>query len=363
MSYLIRPTKTGFRIVEEVREDKKKTVKTVPILAYEALGFFPTMSLQEAKTRAKNLNYQNDTKKIAQAARRLETLKKDASTYLPPQNITKFEKELDTMYFDNPYRLEIMKRYWKAAQLLILDLSLDATDFAAKSPQILQYFKQKNWSHDYIKRITRTLNFWGRSCLGRAYEPLPPLTSVQVQRINDSRDDIEGVRTAADALQWVELSAAKEKFKTEHWNWLFIATWFGLRPLEVDNLKKAKYWRVYYSIDHKCDVLEVYQTKLTSVTKDKRWKPIPVVMKEQKEALQLIHAGDFRRPLNKTLQRIFHEKIQTYSPRKGFVDLMLKRGFALEDISIFLGHSSITMTWRVYKDHMKFKLPLTYTET
>ena len=101
----------------------------------------------------------------------------------------------------------------------------------------------------------------------------------------------------------------------------------------------------------------VYQTKLSSLSKDKRWKPIPLYFTEQKEAFKIIKSGQFKRPLNKTIQRLMDGQIETYSPRKGFVDLMLERGFALEDISTFLGHADINMTWRHYKDKFAFKLP------
>jgi integrase len=365
MSFLVRPTAKGFRVIEETYTPEHK-LKTVPETAWKALGFNPDMSVAEAKARAKQITAQSgiDSKKIVGATRRLALLQTEASAYLPAADVVRFEAELHDMYADNPYRLEITLRYWKAAQLAILELAVDPKDFRHASHRLLNYFKTKHWSHDYIKRITRVLNLWGSSVSrhrGSHYDPIPNLDSRQVQRINDSREDVEGVRGPAEPLVWMRLKNARDKFESEgllaQWNWLVIATWFGLRPLEVDNLKKAKFWRVIYSDEHECDVLEVYQTKLTNLPRDKRWKPIAIFLKEQREAFALIGEGNFVRPLHKTLRRLFGEGIQPSSPRKAFTDLMLEKDVDIESVSTFLGHHSIDMTWRHYKSRMRFKLP------
>jgi integrase len=36
--------------------------------------------------------------------------------------------------------------------------------------------------------------------------------------------------------------------------------------------------------------------------------------------------------------------------RKGFIDLMLDHGQSLEDISAWLGHQNIEMTWQKYRN-------------
>ncbi len=326
------------------------------------------MTVAEAKARAKQINAQrnSESNRISNTARRVDLLKTESKAYLPATDVALFEKELAEIYADNPYRLEINKRYWTAAQLCILTLAIDPKDFRASNHKLINYFKGKKWSHDYIKRITRILNLWG-VCVSRHrgshYEPIPDLTTMQVQSINDKRDGVKGVRVPAEPLSWPEIRDKCTSFENEglitKWNWLKIAAVFGLRGLEVDNLKKGKQFAyVEYDKDQKCQVLWVYQSKLISVPKDQRWKPIPVVLPEQKEALLLIHSGEFERPLNKTLQRHFGDDVQaSHSPRKAFTDWMLDQGFELEDISTFLGHHSIDMTWRKYKNRRKFKLP------
>jgi hypothetical protein len=367
MSYLVRPTSKGFRVIQEVRVDGKKKVLTVPPIAYERLGFNKDMTVDEAKVRARQLNLQSDleSKKVANTARRVELMKTEASAYLLASDVSRFELELAEIYSDNPYRHEITLRYWRAAQLAILELAIDPKDFKASSFRFVNYFKKKKWSQDYIKKVSRILNLWGVSVSrhrGTLFEPLPKLDSIQVQKINDAREDAEGVRRAAAPLMWHELNQKKDKFESEglkpHWNWLFIATWFGLRPNEVDNLKKSsKFWYVKYDTELRVQVLWVYQSKLIRLAKDQRWKPIPVFFPEQKKALELIHNKEFQRPLNKTLHRIFNEDIQVASPRKAFTDFMLELGFDLADISTFLGHQKIDMTWRHYKNRKRFKLP------
>jgi hypothetical protein len=364
MAFLVRPTAKGFRVLEESWNPHK--VKTVPATAYAALGFNPDMTVDQAKARAKQLNGQSgsESKRISNTARRVELMNTEARLYLSADDVSRFEAEIHDMYADNPYRLEITLRYWKAAQLAILELAVDVKDFRAANRRFLNYFKKKSWSHDYIKRITRVLNLWG-DCVSRyrgsRFDPIPKLNSVQVQKINDLHFEADGVRLPAEPLPWIELRNAKDKFESEglgeHWNWMFIATWFGLRPLEVDNLKNPKFTEVRFDDHLKLDVLWVYQSKLVAIEREKRWKPIPVYTKEQREALIVIRSGHYKRPLNKTLQRLLGDGIQLSSPRKSFVDLFLDLNFDLVDISVFMGHQTLKMTRNRYKDRQKFRLP------
>jgi integrase len=61
----------------------------------------------------------------------------------------------------------------------------------------------------------------------------------------------------------------------------------------------------------------------------------------------------------KTLKKLFGGQTTCYSGRKGFTDLMQSNGQKLEDISLWLGHRSIEMTWKHYKD----KKAIQFTET
>lgn len=133
---------------------------------------------------------------------------------------------------------------------------------------------------------------------------------------------------------------------------------FGLRPSEIDALTNPKHYKLEFDPQNQIDVIFVYQNKLKHLAETKRWKVIPLHEPEQKTALEYIKNKEFKRPLTKTLKRLFETKgIDTYSPRKGFTDLMLGRGYQLEDISTFLGHTSKETTWKHYKNKLTFKLP------
>lgn len=144
----------------------------------------------------------------------------------------------------------------------------------------------------------------------------------------------------------------------EQFNWLFISVWLGLRPLEIDNLKDSKMWEVE-ELPTGTQVLWVFQTKLVALPPIDRWKPIPLIYDEQKFALKMIESKSFERPLMKTVRRYFGRGISLYGGRKGFTDLMLEKGNSLESISQWMGHSTISRTWRTYKDRrgVKFTIP------
>jgi len=58
----------------------------------------------------------------------------------------------------------------------------------------------------------------------------------------------------------------------------------------------------------------------------------------------------------KYLRKIYPENkhyTTLYAGRKGFQDLMLNRGQRLEDISMWMGHQSIEMTWTKYRNRKR----------
>ncbi len=87
-----------------------------------------------------------------------------------------------------------------------------------------------------------------------------------------------------------------------------------------------------------------------------RWKPIPLLFDEQHFALKVIVDGILKRPLLKTVRLLFGKGFSLYGGRKGFVDLMLARGHAMENISIWMGHSTLSRTWRSYKNKRVFHI-------
>jgi hypothetical protein len=83
-----------------------------------------------------------------------------------------------------------------------------------------------------------------------------------------------------------------------------------------------------------------------------RWKLIPIVFTGQSDVVRIVESGNFKRPLNKTIQSYFGKFTTLYGGRKSFTDLMLGHQQQLENISQWMGHSTIERTWRNYKSRV-----------
>ncbi len=202
---------------------------------------------------------------------------------------------------------------------MIASIKKDYTQFFESRFEIFNYYESKCWSADYIKRITKMTNLWGSFCArkkGTYFEPIPKI-GIRMQQIVKKRDLKKDIRQSAMPLQWDELRNLKTRFYNENlnlqWNWLYIGMFFGLRPSEIDSLKNTKNYRIEFDSQNDVEVIYVYQNKLKNLAENKRWKIIPLVESEQKQALEFIKSTEFKRPLNKTLKRLFSTKgIDTY---------------------------------------------------
>jgi hypothetical protein len=56
----------------------------------------------------------------------------------------------------------------------------------------------------------------------------------------------------------------------------------------------------------------------------------------------------------KTMRKYFGEGVDLYAGRKGFTDLMLAKGHSLENISVWMGHSTLERTWKSYKNRRRY---------
>ena len=114
------------------------------------------------------------------------------------------------------------------------------------------------------------------------------------------------------------LVSVSGRMNQANFNWLFLSVWPGLRPQEIDNLHEIQLWRVETPIVGR-KVFWIYQTKIIALPPEDRWKP---------------------------MRQYFSKDIDLYGGRKGFTDLMLSRGNTIENISIWMGHSTLDRTWR-----------------
>ena len=166
---------------------------------------------------------------------------------------------------------------------------------------------------------------------------------------------IPPVRKASRPLSPIQLDSVSGKLNRRNFNWLYLSVWFGLRPMEVDHLKHAEFWRIEV-LPAGRKVLWVYQTKIIALPPEDRWKPIPILFEQQEFGLRIIESRNFRRPIMKTMRRHFGRGTCLYAGRKGFSDLMLSKGHSLTNISIWMGHSTLDRTWRSYKQRRVYHL-------
>lgn len=368
--FVVRKTSKapGFRVLKRTYIPKEK-VETVLRETWPRLGFHPSMSLDEAKKRASQLNLQGaiDAKKMAGIDRRLKNEEMVDVAYLPSDIANQFEYRLRLKYKDYENRIVTVLKHWSTAKTLIRNLQREPVDFFGESDAIFQYYISKKWSPDYAQRITSMMNSWGvyySAQKKQPFNPIPNLDRSQIGRLYKARKDAKGRGTASKELTLDLLLSKEPQFADENlmpqFAFILISFAFGLRPSEVDGLRNEASYRIEYSKEHRCNLLWVFQPKLIKIIEDeKKWKAIAVILPEQKRALEIIQSKDknFKRPLTKTLHRIFGHEFHTYAGRKGFTDHLLSNGFALETISSFLGHQDISMTWKHYKQKTKFEIP------
>lgn len=335
---------------------------------YQAHGFRPSMTLDEAVARKDELNAQlhlrQHQEKQAVIEARLHTEELEHVAYLNPALVTEFESKVLYEGFYAGDREAVQRNklesHWRAAKRVLFELKLDVSEWSDRKRTFYSHFADQQVSPAYLQKLIRILNLWGKFVArsrGVYFEPLPYPTRFDKERIADAYLESNGGRTGeSDALTPVLLEAAKESTESAAWNWLALSLWFGLRPPEVDGLKVPAQWRL--ERHQGTQVLFVYQTKLKGVARDQRWKYIPCLRPEQEKLLSVIKPGEFERPSIKVVHARFGEHVNLYGGRKGFELLMDSFGYRLEDISLWLGHKSIERTWRNYKNRTKVRIPV-----
>lgn len=342
----------------------ERKIKDIPKQDWPQHGFSFDMSYEQAKAKQRSLNAQADVKrwgeKKARIRARLDQEETIECAFLPPVFVKEFEKDIffekiargsEDVKFKNK-----VESHWRAVKRIIRKVSLPPKEWNRKSYIFYNEFIKHKMSPSYVQKVLRLLNEWGYFMAekeDKAFLPIPSPRGANAQRIADAFFDKtpSGEGAASDPLTPAMLEKQKGNLLLDNYNWLYISAWFGLRPFEIDNLKKGKTWKLETSKRGR-KVLQVYQPKLIRIPKPKRWKAIPIKYKEQEKALQMIMSGNFRRPIYKVMHNWFGEGITLYGSRKNFTDMMLEKGEKLEQISLWLGHRSIDRTWQDYKDRL-----------
>lgn len=355
-SFYVHKGRNHWYVIEEIWEEGKKKHLTVPKIAYTTLGFHIEMTLNEARLRVKQLNSSKsiERKKAATTARRIELIKLVESVYVPKLEATEFTDRLQRTTFGNEIHEKKLLSHWKFVQVMVTDLRIDPKDYSRNAEFFYKYFIERKMSLDYSKKILRIVNMWGNFVCykyGQFFSNIPTPKGRVKEIINDAYIDGENYVGESNPLTPQLLSSKKDLLKDNgNYEWLFISMWFGLRPIEIDALKDSKKYRIEHS---EKKILWVYQTKLTSISRDKRWKGIPILYPEQELALTLVENGNFKRPILKVMRNVFGEQLTLYAGRKNFEDMMLDKGHRLEDISMWMGHQNIQTTWSKYRNRKR----------
>lgn len=353
-SFYVRSLPSGnWRVLEEVWTDGVRTHKTVPKESYYALGINPIASLEEVRLRITQLNKSKSLERITTASRRVLKAVLVESVFFPEADCNEFVELIKVTSFGSMLHTEKLISHFQYIQKLINHLKIEPVDYFENKDLIYRYFMEKKNSLDYTKKLLRILNMWGKFiCKKRGqYCEIVPMPKGQIRyAINDAYTASETFRGESDPLTQDTLDSVKQQITVPgNYEWLFISIWFGLRPSEIDSLKILKNYRI--STDDKgTRVLWVYQSKLTGIDPKKRWKGIPLLYPEQSTALEYILAGAFKKPIHKTMRKLFIENITLYGGRKNFEDMMIAKGHRLEHISGWMGHQNIQTTWGKYRN-------------
>lgn len=340
-------------------------IKDIPKQDWDQHGFSLDMTIDMAKSKAKSLNAQHEIKRWGETKAKIrERLEKEDTiecAFLPDLFVNEFE--VDILFekicrnSENVRTKNKVDSHWRAAKRIIREMKVDHSEWSDKAHKFYNYFVRQQWSLSYCSKLLRVLNEWGFFMSKKtkvAFFPIPFPPVAEQQRIQDSFFDKSptGDGQASDPLTPQLLISQKNNLLEDNFNWLFISVWFGLRPHEINNLKDPKTWKKSINKNGRV-LLHVYQPKLIKIPKAKRWKVIPLKFKEQTRAMELIESGNFRQPIYKVMRNWFGEGITPYGGRKGFTDLMLEKGQKFEEISMWMGHTTLDRTYRDYKDRLK----------
>ena len=306
---------------------------------WSALGFQAWMTFEEASARKRQLNA--ESKFLREAEARIKLVEENKSfellvdACLPDFFREEFERRFVFGRMRSPYSRKTLSQ-WKAAQNCILALRKDPSLWFEEHLQFYDYFTSKKLSLSYIGKILRFINLWGFFCsrkFGKPFLPIPNPRGYERARLLDAYfEKLNGKKADSEPLTFEKLKKIKNKINSENYNWLFLSVWLGLRPKEIDLLLEKQNFRVE-QITSGIKILWVYQSKLISKPQPLRWKGIPLLYLEQRRTLNILKQKNFIRPLRKTIKSHFGNDTTLYGGRKGFTDLMLSRGQALENIA------------------------------
>ncbi len=353
------------RLADRRETSKAKNPKRtwdIPKQRWSPLGFNDALSIEEARARAKQLNSQILLKRQEERLKKFNdeqiTLKLKHQSVLPDEFVAEFEERFiraRNVFNEHIRQQQNRQRHgsWRAAQKVIIAVGIEPCNWFFHNEKFYDIFYLKQFSLGYLARVLSMINLWGRFICRKLGQPF---LSVRLPRGYERQRLIEAYyqkssprRRPSEPITPEQLLKAKSILNELNFNWIYLSVWFGLRPHEIDLLHDENFWRVELLPTGR-KILWVFQTKIVALPPEDRWKPIPILFDEQHFAIKVIEGKRFKRPLTKTIRKHFGNGHDCYGGRKGFVDLMLSKGHTIENISIWMGHSTLTRTWRSYKN-------------
>jgi integrase len=306
------------------------------------------MTVEDVKARIKQLTADMERKRRyhlkVQIQKRVEEDNLKLMVNIPEHFLADFEKNFIPQAKDPIIR-------WKRAKEIILQVDKEPLEWCLYKQQFYKLFLERAYSYDYSKKILSYINKWGQFISekqGKFYRPIALPPAHIREKINDTCFLRKGSKKS-EPLNFQELEAKRYDLKPEHFNWLFIAIAFGLRPYEVNKLKLVpgdNTWKV------KDKILWIFQDKLTMVPRHERTKPIPILYAEQEAALTLIRTEQFEQPHPSITKEVFKANVMNYCGRKNFTDRMLEK-HSVEAVAQWLGHHDLDTLYKHYKSKTK----------
>lgn len=337
----------------------KESVLTEMVL--RDLGFSANMTPDQAREHAKKLNALNEIKRReakskVRASERLHDLTVIENSIVPAEMSELFISHIEENWFGGKYNLRKQAQHWRRVQTMITKLNIQPHEYFKRKNEFYRYFEQNRMGKSYVEKVLKVLNQWGEFYAEQTktfFKKVPSPRGIILERIKQaSRATGAGAAPMTPEI----LKHMSGRLEVDRWNYIHVCLWFALRPSELDAICDNLDSNFKVEEQDGTKIVGIYQGKLTGVDERLRWRWVPCIHAEQTEAIRHIQAGALKKPTVKTMR--LHAPsaagdIGLYSGRKGFTDLMLGLGQALEDISQWMGHSTIERTWRHYKNKKK----------
>ncbi len=217
-----------------------------------ALGFYESMSIDDAKVRARQLNIQITIKRQEEQLLKAKDAQSRNYAVLPAEFVAEFEqifvRKNDSQIEQRLRRTSRAQTIWRAAQRLIIAVNVEPSHWVYHSRQIHEYMINEKMSMRYAHSVLAFANLWGYFIchkMARPFLPVrPPRGYERMRLIEANYQKQSGVARASKPIGPDDLDRIANKINKKNFNWLFISVWFGLRPKEIDNLQNHDFWRV-----------------------------------------------------------------------------------------------------------------------